>query len=524
MHGQVVSGETRLRRGLGAIVAAGLAVLLITSMGGTTFAGQRWQATATRSVNLAKATNLGNLAGSTPLRIAVGLQLHDARKLGVFIRSVQTRGSANYGQFLTPRQFRSRYAPTSSDAAAVVRYLRNQGFSNISVEPNRLYVTATGTAAKAESAFDTQLTRYRQHGANVYANSKPARVPAALAGIVAGVLGLDSTAKLHVPSRSRPVDTVGTVKGYYAPELWKAYHAGSAGNGHRTPIAIFSSGDVSGVVKDLRAYEADKNNALPQVPLTVVRVGSPSSDTAAADEWDLDTQTSSGMAGNVSRLYLYDTTSLTDIDVGLVFNRFVTQNVARAGSASFGECEYQAYLDGFMLMNDQAMAEAAAQGQTVFASSGDTGGFCPVVPANGAPAGVPDVNYPASSPYIVSVGGTTLLTNADGTYNNEAAWVAGGGGPSLFEYEPEWQRDATPPTSATCLDYAACLGRNVPDIAMDSDPNTGAIVYVGGSTEQIGGTSLGSPLALGVWARFQSAWSNRLGFAGPRLYAHGGSA
>src|SRR5689334_3856281 len=153
MHGQVVSGGTRLRCGLGAIVAAGLAVLLITSMGATTFAGQRWQATATRAVHLAKATNLGTLAGSTPLRIAVGLQLNHQRELGVFIRSVQTRGSSNYGRFLTPRQFRSRYAPTSSDAAAVVGYLRNQGFSNISVQPNRLYVTAVGTAARAESAF-----------------------------------------------------------------------------------------------------------------------------------------------------------------------------------------------------------------------------------------------------------------------------------------------------------------------------------------------------------------------------------
>src|SRR3954470_16493669 len=478
MHGQVVSGETSLRRGLGAIVAAGLAVLLITLMGATTVAGQRWQPTSTRAVHLAKATRLGDLAGSTPLRIAVGLRLNHQRELGVFIRSVQTRGSSNYGRFLTPSQFRARYAPTSSEAAAVVRYLRSQGFSNITVESNRLYVTAKGTAANAESAFHTQLTRYRQHGANVYANSRPARVPTSLAGIVAGVLGLDSTAKLQVPTRSHPVDTVGTVKGYYAPELWKAYHTGSAPTGHATPIAIFSSGDVRGVVKDLRAYEADKNNNLPHVPLTVVRIGSPSSDTAAAGEWDLDTQTSTGMAGNVSRLYLYDTTSLTDIDVGLMFNRFVSQNVARAGSASFGECEYQAYLDGFMLMNDQAMAQAAAQGQTVFASSGDTGGFCPVVSDNGVPAGAPDVNYPASSPYVVSVGGTTLLTNADGTYNNEAAWVAGGGGPSLFEYEPEWERDATPPTGATCVDYAACLGRNVPDVAMDSDPNTGAIVYV----------------------------------------------
>jgi pseudomonalisin len=139
--------------------------------------------------------------------------------------------------------------------------------------------------------------------------------------------------------------------------------------------------------------------------------------------------------------------------------------LAGAGSGSFGICEVFPALVGSALAMDDAFLEAAAQGQTVFFSSGDTGGFCPVGAAvNGVPAGAPNVNYPASSTYSVAVGGTTLLTNPDGTYSDEIAWVAGGGG-----------------------------------------------------------TSLSSPLALGVWARIESAHGSAIGFGPPALYAARGS-
>jgi subtilase family serine protease len=271
-----------------------------------------------------------------------------------------------------------------------------------------------------------------------------------------------------------------------------------------------AEGDLSGVVKDLRTAEAAFGE--PAVPYTIEPVGVASNDTSGADEWDLDTQYSTGMAGTVKHLYIYDTTSLTDSDIGLEFNKWVSQDVAEAGSASFGECEQFPYLDGLMLTNDEAMNEAAAQGQTMHASAGDTGGqSCAVAPTNGAPqSGLPEVNYPCDSPYIVCVGGTTLFTNTDGTYSNEITWAAGGGGISQFEYAPQWQSCVAPSKTAN--------DRAVPDIAMDADELTGAVVYVGGSPEIVGGTSLSSPLALGVWARLLTYDTKRLGFAAPRLY------
>ncbi len=232
-----------------------------------------------------------------------------------------------------------------------------------------------------------------------------------------------------------------------------------------------AEGDLTQVVKDLRQEETAFG--LPQVPYSIVQVGVPSTDTSGADEWDLDTQYSSGMADQVKHLYIYDTTSLTDSDIGLEFNKWVSQDLAQGASASFGECEEFPYLDGLMVTNDEAMNEAAAQGQTMHASSGDTGASCAVAPTNGAPdSGPPMVNYPCSSPYIICVGGTTLYTNPDYSYQyavqynpalpagaaGETAWVTTGGGFSANEYSPYWQSCVVPTNTTVAGD------RDVPDI------------------------------------------------------------
>jgi subtilase family serine protease len=164
-----------------------------------------------------------------------------------------------------------------------------------------------------------------------------------------------------------------------------------------------------------------------------------------------------------------------------------------------------------MAVDDASLAEAASQGQTFFASTGDTGSSCAIAATNGIPgSGVPDTEYPASSPYATAVGGTTLDTTNDDTYQTEVAWNAGGGGASPVESGGSWQNSVVP--------LSAIGSRGVPDVAFDADPNTGALIYVDGTPEQIGGTSLSSPLALGLWTRLESTHSNGLGFAPPQLY------
>ncbi len=203
-------------------------------------------------------------------------------------------------------------------------------------------------------------------------------------------------APLHATAASNPASSctlqgLGYLCAYNPRGFQKAYDATGTPTGAKTTEAIFAEGDLTQVVKDLRTEEAA--NALPKVPVTIDHTGIASSDTSGADEWDLDTQYSTGMAQTVKNLRIYDATSLSDSDLALSFADFAGQGTAKAGSASFGECEALAYLDGSMVADDESFAEAAVQG-TVFASAGDTGGFCTVAPTNGVPAGIPDVEYP----------------------------------------------------------------------------------------------------------------------------------
>jgi subtilase family serine protease len=226
----------------------------------------------------------------------------------------------------------------------------------------------------------------------------------------------------------------------------------------------------------------------------------------------------------VQSLTLYAATSLTDSDIASAYNRWVGDNTARLGNSSFGECEYQAWLDGSMKVDDNLFMQGAAQGQTMFASSGDTGSSCALAPTNGVPgSGPPMVSFPSVSPWVVAVGGTTVVANADGSYAGEAAWNAGGGGLSQFENSPTWQRAVIP----TSTGVAATNMRGVPDIAMAADAFSGAYnVYapnipgVGDCSTgcAIGGTSESSPLAMGAYARMMSFSVNMLGYAPPKFY------
>jgi subtilase family serine protease len=293
-----------------------------------------------------------------------------------------------------------------------------------------------------------------------------------------------------------------------------------------TAVGIIAEGDLTQVVTDLRTYETTYN--LPQIPVSVVNAGIPSPDTSGADEWDLDSQTSTGIAQRVKELYFYVATSMTDSDLGLAINKAVSSNKVKAFNMSFGECEFFPYIDGSMLLDDEMFGEAALQGITPFASSDDQGSACPAEGTNGVPlSGPPDTAYPASSPYVVAVGGTYLFTNTDYTFDFETAADFSGGGPSYFETSPFWQAYTGSGTLPIVPSSEAGM-RGVPDVSMCAGGAEVAIcaanVFVSGTATLVGGTSLSSPLAMGAWARIETSHKNKLGFAAPLIYqlANGG--
>lgn len=505
----------RMRPGLPAaalLVAGGLAGtagLSAVSAGASTNSATTWVGTSTRAMTLSKATLIGKTDSARKLTIRAVLKFRNETELNKRI--------ASSAKALTPSEFRTDFGPTKAQVSSVRSYLSKEGFKDISATSNGLLVSATGTVAQVEKAFDTSLKTFTQLGHQVYANVTAARVPASLSHTVGAVLGLNDIVGMHSPLKTtadtKPSLSTGTPQydvSYRPIQFAGIYGAtSSTPTGGKTAIGIIAEGDLTQVVKDLRL--AEKASNLPEVPVTIVHAGIASSDTSGMDEWDMDTQSSTGIARSVKALYLYDATSLTDSDLALAIDKFAAQDAVRAASASLGECETLPYLDGSMLADDEAFAEAAAQGQSFFASSGDTGPSCAVTDTNGVPdSGPPNTNYPASSPYVTAVGGTTLLTTAKNAYDEEIAWNAGGGGSSVWETAPAWQDGVVPGSTA---------GKGVPDIAMDADPYSGVTLFIDGTEQEgYGGTSLSSPLALGVWARLESGHGNSLGMASPDLY------
>ncbi len=410
---------------------------------------------------------------------------------------------------LSAAQFKRTYAPASSAVAAVKRWAAASRLSVVSVSADRLLVTVTGSASALGSALHVGFERLRAADGSEYTStSGTATLPASISSDVSAITGLSSLervrAELARPSATEAPSGVDYPTSYDPQELWSLYHAPASATGAGQEVSVITAGDIAGVEQDLRTFE--RKFSLPEVAWNQVQVGSPGTETEGDDEWDLDTQYSTGFAPGAGTLNVYVGSSMEDSSIIETVDRWVTEGRSAQASFSAGECELLADAAGFTESLDTVLSEAAAEGRTLFASSGDTGSQCPVlVGENGVPLGAPGVNYPASSPFAIGVGGTTVLSP-----ETEIGWYAGGGGTSLIESAPAWQAKAG----------GSFLGveRGVPDVSIDADPNSGADVVIGGSEEVIGGTSLGAPSWQGIWARVEGAQKGKLAFAGPVIY------
>jgi subtilase family serine protease len=167
---------------------------------------------------------------------------------------------------------------------------------------------------------------------------------------------------------------------------------------------------------------------------------------------------------------------------------------------------------------------AAAAGVTVLASAGDSGSVNPDVNRKNFP--FPTVGYPASSPGVTAVGGTTLLADTNGNYQSETVWNDGpgsatGGGVSQNFDEPDYQK-SLPASDQTILNKH----RAIPDIAYNADPQTGVPVFLGFLSGKpgynlFGGTSEGAPQWAGLIADANQLTGRSLGFLNPKLYKLG---
>jgi pseudomonalisin len=457
--------------------------------------------------------------GPGPIEIVVALRPRNPLGLTSLIADLYRPGSAVYHEFLGPKEFASRFAPAPSTVASLTGYARGRGLDVVSVSANRTLVRLRGNPAPIGAAFGVRLHRYRAGGLTYFAADRAPSLPSAIAPLVSSVVGLSDLGRGHLSVRA-PVpahrartaapphgSSVPVQQSYGPTDLWAVYDAPPRNRGGGQTIAVLAVGDVGPALADLPVFEA--KFSLPRVPVTVVPAGPPSTDTSGSVEWDLDTQYSTGFAPDASRLLVYDGASLFNTDMLPLINQWVVEDRARQASFSVGECETDASLSGFQPAVDAVLQQAVAQGQTLFTATGDMGSYCPPLGngVNGVPAGEPGVDYPASSPWAVAVGGTTLMVNPGPSYGSEVAWYAGGGGLSTVAARPDYQAGVM-----------TAVQRGLPDVSIDGDPETGYQVVVAGQMHVIGGTSAGAPAWLGIWARKQGAQGGNLGFANYTFY------
>jgi pseudomonalisin len=419
---------------------------------------------------------------------------------------------------LTSAQFNAQYAPSAQQAQQVAAYLTKAGFANVQIGANNAYVQADGRADTAQAAFATSFVHVKTHdGRDAYANNSDVKIPASLQGIVHAVLGMQNVHTSHVYARyADPIiahmnatkpQASGSAVGHNPTDFPVIYGASSLPKVTSVAVGSVSEGKMTNVESDVKSYLSA--NGLPSVTLTL-KGNTSGTDTSGDGEWDLDSQDIIAFTG-VTQYYFYVAASLDDSDLQTDYAQVVSDNIVKAIDVSLGECETDANSDGSAASNDTTFKQAVAQGQTFFVSAGDSGadecGNGGVVPS-----------WPASSQYVTAVGGTELYTSGTTTWSSETVWNnlsenegATGGSPSTFEPIPSWQKGVAGITNQTY--------RGVPDIAFNASPDSGALVTVdGAANQQIGGTSLAAPLAVGVWAHVLQANGTSLGFAAPVLY------
>ncbi|WP_266169311.1 protease pro-enzyme activation domain-containing protein [Dyella subtropica] len=492
------------------------------------------------------------LEQSKPLHVAVSLKLRNADQLQQFLHELATPGSAHYGKYLTSAQFKAAYAPTEQQVQTVVAHLRQAGFSNITVAPNNLLIEADGHAGNVQAGFRTTMKQFDFRGRQHFANDGEVLVPAALGDTVNAVLGLQDVSVKHTmyhfikPNTAGDLHTnvttqaTGTITSHNPTEFASIYDAGSTPTASQTKVGIITWGDMTQTLSDLNTFTT--NAGIAAVNTLVVKTGNSAyaDDPNGDGEWDLDSQSITGTSGGVSQLIFYtapncdaNDSCLTDAAITASYNRAVTDNVVKVINVSLGADETAAHNSGTQASDDTVFQQAVAQGQTFSISSGDEGVYetehgvltdtSGTVTAN---LSAYSVSEPATSPYVVAVGGTTLSTTNGNVWAGETVWNEGlaqvsatdtrqrlwstGGGVSVFENAPAWQTTAL---------GSSVTKRVLPDVAFDAAQSSGAQIVYQGSVAQIGGTSLASPIFVGVWARLQSANNNSLPFPSSKMYA-----
>ncbi len=504
-----------------------------------------------------------------PLNIHISFVPRNRAALVKLLDDLQNPASPRYHGWLSPAQYDVKFGRTPGEVAAVRQWLTAQGFRVVDSSPRGL--TSTAAVAQAESAFATHLIA--SSDGSLYANASDPRIPARFANIIGSIEGLDNTRHslawaLRPPSAARdatatphlppgpavvrrplqrlaqnpprpaliPAAAVADYSGglgiaFGPADLWTFYDQSSL-----LDAGTDGTGGCIAIVEDTDYYSLSvtlfsTNFGLPAAAVTrVLADGTNPGRNGDEIEALLDIEWAHAAApGAAIRVYIGNSAKAKIDPLVDALQQAVTDNACGAISISYGYCGGSSSFYTSTL--DQIFAQAAAQGQSVFISSGDQGAADIVLNAAGTAcvAGkTRHVSEVAANPNVIGVGGTQFHPTYDASHNDvgnvaESVWNdsigAGGGGASAYFSKPAWQVSHTPADSK----------RDVPDIALGSSPLSPGFYWGddigGGGTAAmnccIGGTSIAAPIWAGFASIIAQSGGARLGNMNPRIYALG---
>ena len=420
---------------------------------------------------------------------------------------------ANY---LTREEFAKKYGADAADLAAVGAFASQYGLTVAEQNQARRSVVLLGTVGNMQAAFGTSLEYFESPAGKYRGRTGYLTLPSNLAQIVSAVVGLDDrpVAKMHLRRRRRAAQPSGLSPLVVA----QAYNFPSGAQGSGQTIGILELGGGYST-SDLSTYFSGLGIKAPTVSSVSVdgAANQPGVDTDADAEVMLDIEVAGAVApGAHIVVYFAPNTDQGFIDA-ITTAAQDTTNKPSVLSISWGGPE-DSWTSASATAMLNACTDAAAVGVTVTAAAGDDG-------ATDGETGL-HVDLPACLPPVLGCGGTKLTLHGS-TISSEVVWNelsanegATGGGVSQVYAIPSYQASAGVPLQPG----STFVGRGVPDVASDADPNTGYEVLVDGQSEVIGGTSAAAPLWAGLIALLNQELGKPVGFVQPALYQIGEAA
>jgi subtilase family serine protease len=481
-----------------------------------------------------------NLAPGRTLHMQVTLALRNQAALSRLLENLQDPSSPEYHRWLTPDQFAARFGPTAGDVRAVTNWLQHSGFTVDPATSARRSIAFHATVATAARAFGVTIAASAD--GKSFANLDDPAVPAAIAPLIAAIHGLSNT--LHAAPGANftpgaavavsPAARIGGATAFGPDDLWTFYdytalHDGGIDGTGTDCIALIEDSDFDDA--SVAAFDTTFGLPAPQVTRVFADGSNPGIN---SDELEtlLDVQYAHVAApGAPLVVYIGNDAASGDNGIPDAIARAVSDNACGAIGVSFGFCG--AAPSFYTSTLNQLFAQAATQGQGVFAATGDEGAAgitlnkemtaCTAAKKRTA-------SELAANPNVTAVGGTQFTPDFDGAGNDlgsatEMVWHdgkivpkssrgAGGGGKSALFLKPAFQSGTTPNDKR----------RDIPDVALGASPYLpGYFIGFGGSVRCcVGGTSLGTPYWAGIaQLAAQYADESRIGNLNARLYALG---